>query len=310
MHLANIAFQGGTHGNYLHYCLDKFSTLTKDIEDLPFDQKGTSHKQVINSRAFTRYHPHHNPAPYFTNPNEPHILITVSMDDILFLERTVTIRANNYNVDTNQNKIQVHDKFLDAFSWRQKFESLYNINFNNNDKIPRFLIRDFYKLSFLNPTKNGFIENDKKLKQHKPDNTFLFPVENFWNKEKFLDTLKDLDQKFRLQLEIDEKIHDMFLDQLIDLETKDRANNIVEAIQNNQDIDITNIDTVEQAYISAWIEKNNDYILIPMCNQFFESTGEIIEWIKQYPQHYKAMNPNLPIYKGKANPFYLHEKQK
>ena len=107
---------------YVAVLVNPDKNILKEIEDLPFDQKGTSHKQVINSRAFTRYHPHHNPAPYFTNPNEPHILITVSMDDILFLERTVTIRANNYNVDTNQNKIQVHDKFLDAFSWRQKFE--------------------------------------------------------------------------------------------------------------------------------------------------------------------------------------------
>ncbi len=311
MKLANIVYQGGTHGNYLRYCLDKFSTLTNDIEGLPFTKSGTSHNTDLKySNAFTRYHPNKD-APYFNNINEPHILITVDIDDILFLERMVTIRAGDYDIDTNQDKIKMHDRFLDAFSWREKFQSLYNINLLDCYTIPRFILRDFFKLSFLDPIKNGFIVNDKRLKENKPKNTFLFPVKNFWDKDKFFYTLKQVDKQFNLELKItDETIHDMFLDKLLFFKTKDRANDIIKAIKNNQDIDISNIDTVEQAYISAWIEKNNDFILIPMCNQFFKSTGEIMEWIKQYPQHYKAMNPNLPKFNGIDNPFYLHGKQK
>ena len=80
--------------------------------------------------------------------------------------------------------------------------------------------------------------------------------------------------------------------------------------QNKEDYDISKIDTVEQAYISAWIEKNYDYILVNLPNYFFKNTLEIIDWIKHYPEHYKAVNPNLPVFNEYPNPFYLHKKQK
>ena len=75
-------------------------------------------------------------------------------------------------------------------------------------------------------------------------------------------------------------------------------------------MDISNIDVIEQAYISAWIEKNYDFITIPRTNNFFNTTNEIIQWLDWYPNHYKAMNPNLPKFNGIPNPFYLHGKQK
>ena len=43
--IVNIAFQGGTHGNYLRFCIDKFSTLTKSLEGTPFTENNTSHMQ-------------------------------------------------------------------------------------------------------------------------------------------------------------------------------------------------------------------------------------------------------------------------
>ena len=53
----NIAFQGGTHGNYLRFCIDKFSTHTPDIIETPFTENATSHKQLNYSGRINRYHP-------------------------------------------------------------------------------------------------------------------------------------------------------------------------------------------------------------------------------------------------------------
>ena len=71
-----------------------------------------------------------------------------------------------------------------------------------------------------------------------------------------------------------------------------------------------NIDIVEQAFISAWIEQNNDYINVPFTHHFFKTTKEITEWLKLYPEHYKAMNPNLPKFNNIPNPFYLWKNKK
>jgi hypothetical protein len=306
--IINIAFQGGTHGNFLRYCIDRYSELTDPISELPFTTNNTSHKELIYSKSITRYHPK-NKEPYFKNTNDPHILITVNKNDLLFLERWVTIRASNFNINTNNNKIQLTPEFLKLFPWDEKLKQYFNINLKEvNYIVPRFIMRDLYKMSFLDQNKNGFITFNKNLLIHSPKNCFNFPVNAFWDTNKFLDILENANQKFNLKLKMDNSIvdlHKTFLEKLNFLTTKNRVFDIIEAIKQNTDYDLTDIDTVEQAYISTWIEKNYKFIQIPLCNQFFKSTKEILHWLKHYPEHYKAMNPNLPTFNGIPNPFHL-----
>jgi hypothetical protein len=304
--LVNIAFQGGTHGNFLRYCIDKFSTKTPNINGTPFSDNNTSHNAEINySDTITRYHPTDNPAPYFSNTNEPHILITVSKDDLLFLERWATIRAGDFNIDTNHNEILFSKEFLTKFPWKDKIEKYYGIDLSITPA-PRYIIRDFYKLSFLDKSKNGFIEVDNLLKLHMPENTFCFPLANFWEKDKFKSTLAQASRELDLGLNLsDLQVHDIFLSKLHHISTRTRALDIIQAIQSKTNIDISNIDTVEQAYLSAWIEENNRFVIVPQSNSFFKTTGEIMKWLQTYPKHYKAMNPNLPKFNGIPNPFHL-----
>ena len=58
------------------------------------------------------------------------------------------------------------------------------------------------------------------------------------------------------------------------------------------------------------IEKNYDFVQMPITNNFFNDTSEILEYVKLYPNHYKAMNPNLPKFNNIPNPFYLWNNKK
>jgi len=98
----------------------------------------------------------------------------------------------------------------------------------------------------------------------------------------------------------------LFIRNIKQYDTRHRCEKIIEALQNNENININDIDNVEQAYISAWIEKNYRFVTIPLTNNFFKNTKEILDWIEWYPQFYKAMNPNLPIFNGIPNPYHLH----
>ena len=303
-HLVNIAFQGGTHGNYLRFCIDKFSTLTPDMVGTPFSENKTSHNKLNYSNLIRQYHPS-LAEPFFQNTNEPHILITVEEADLLYLERWVTMRAGDHKIDVSADMITTTKEFLEAFGWTDKFKKYYNLDLPQ-DKIPKFLMRDFYKLCFLDPIKNGFVERDIQLQNHLPSNIFCFPVSSFWNKDKFFNTLQQASDHLDLALDLSNRtFHDSFIDGLNFLETKDRAHDVIQAIQNNQDVDISTIDVVEQAYVSAWLENNNEFVIVPLCDQFFQTTGEIVNWLEHYPQHYKAMNPNLPTFNNIPNPFHL-----
>ena len=98
--------------------------------------------------------------PFFKNTEEPHILITIQKEDLLFLDRWVTMRAGDFKVDVSKDLVNTHDKFLSNFPWTDKFKKYYNIDLTKH-RAPKFLLRDFYKLSFLDPDKNGFIMLDK-----------------------------------------------------------------------------------------------------------------------------------------------------
>ena len=101
-------------------------------------------------------------------------------------------------------------------------------------------------------------------------------------------------------------MYDLFVKNIKQYNTRNRCETIIEALKNGENMDISEIDTVEQAYLSAWIEKNYRFVIVPLTNSFFKNTREILMWLEWYPQHYKAMNPNLPTFNGIPNPFYLH----
>ena len=119
-------------------------------------------------------------------------------------------------------------------------------------------------------------------------------------------------KSFNLKIDINGCLsaHDLFLNNLDLLKTKNRADGVIKALQDKQDVDTRKLDTVEQAYVTAWIEKNYDFVLVPFFNNFFSSTGEILEWLEHYPNHYRMMNPNLPRFNGIPNPYHLAKLKK
>lgn len=276
------------------------------LDGTPFTANHTSHKDLRYSKKINRYHPDDS-APYFKNKNQPHILITVDTKSLLFIERWVTLRAGDLKIDTNKDIIEFNRDFIMKFRWDITFKKYYNIDISGNDIcIPRFLMRDFYKLSFLDRNKNGFITFDKILRENKPKNTFEFPVSDFWDTDKFFSTLKKADSMLSLNLDLSDKsIHETFLNELHFLKSKNRANDVIKKIIEKKDVSTSELDTVEQAYVSAWIEKHHEFVTVPLTNSFFSTTGEIAYWLKHYPKHYKAMNPNLPKFNNIPNPFYL-----
>lgn len=313
--IIQIAFQGGTHGHFLMYFLDKCSKLTPELKKLPFDDtgNGTSHKKVNYSGKFQCYHPyHHLPdgtigyEPIWQFPERPHIVITIEKEDIVFLERWVDIRTGNQNVDINKDSIIFTEESL-HIPIQEKLKTLYGIDVM---EVPRYIIRDLYKKNYLVLDQNGFIVRDRMYREQKPNNTFLFPVAAFWDEKLFRQKIKEVDEKFNLSIEFDKEVYDAFIEKLPWLKTKDRVITIVNAIKQNKDINIEDIDTIEQAYIAAWIEQNNDFICMHLGNTFFKTTGEIIQWLKYYPEEYKAMNPNLPTFNGMPNPFHLAKLKK
>jgi hypothetical protein len=90
------------------------------------------------------------------------------------------------------------------------------------------------------------------------------------------------------------------------LQTHKNTQIALDAISNKKDIAIPPLDIIQEAWVYAQLEKKYDFVIMPMTEDFFKTTKEIADYITLYPQHYKAMNPNLPKFNNIDNPFFLH----
>jgi hypothetical protein len=312
MESINVAYQGGSHGSFLRHFLDKFSSLTTKILENPFTKNGTVHKQTKNSEKIKQYHLSKE-YPYFQNVDETHILITVENNDLLFLQRIAQTRAGDNKIDLTKDFVKFTKSYITGFNIEKEFYTLYNKNVDEKTGIPKYIFRDYLKLSFLDTSTNGFIKSQKNCLRTLPKKTLFFPVNAFWNKDIFFKEIKILNEKLDLKLILEEEAKEFFitfLNNIKELPTRDRVREAIDCLKNKKDYDLSKIDVVEQAYLSSYIEQNYRFINIPNTNYFFQNTKEILDWIDWYPEYYKAMNPNLPTFNGIPNPFYLHKNGK
>ena len=77
---------------------------------------------------------------------------------------------------------------------------------------------------------------------------------------------------------------------------------------NKENIDCSQLDILEQAWIEVVLEKQHDSLIFPYGTNWFENTNQINEFIETYPSYLKHMNPRLPWYNGIKNPYYLKDK--
>jgi len=289
--IINIAFQGGTHGHFLRYFLDKFSTLTPTITEDPVTKFGTYHTPIKYSNKFLIYHPNEENK----DITMPHCVITVSEKDILLLQRTVYTRPQDMNLNLNKDYVVFNNtpKNFDD----KKIEKLYGISINSSTKVPKFIVRDFVKLGFSDVKNHGYISENNRIVSQPFTNVYWLPVDSFWDEKKFFNEIHKLNDRFDLKLKLDvesQNVYRSFINNIPQLKTFNRCKDIITAIENNKLLPINNLDLVEEAYIYSWIETRYRNVFAPFTNTFFKNTKEILEYIEWYPHFYHGMNPTLP----------------
>jgi len=302
----------GCHGHYLRYLIDRCSSNTPRITDLPFNNLGNSHKPI----EYSNYVAFVDSSQHSENKNlkNKKIIKIIYSDDILYYERVAMNRAGDSGRDINT--IYKDISFLKNYNnqFYEKIRSLYSVDI---DSVPKWLLRDAYKLGFLDWPNQGSVVTAKQDIEWiegnlARDNTIHYTqVDVFSTTEKLKKELQKLNDAFGLDLSFDdlEHIHEQFLNRNTIFQTHGNTDLVLEAVKENRDMTIPPLDIIQQAYVYAELEKQHDFITMPMTETFFTTTREIIDYINLYPQHYKAMNPNLPKFNGIDNPFFLHRQK-
>ena len=306
IHIFNSA---GCHGHYLAYLIDRLSNSTPEIKELPFNRLGNSHNN-INYSGFAKFI-HSTEHEENKSLKDTNIIKILYSNDILYYERVAMARAGD--ADRDITNIHSDISFLKSYNneFYDKIHILYSIE---NDSVPLWLLRDAYKLGFLEWEKQGSVITSKQDIRWMEDNlvedntVHYTQVGVFFTAEKLKRELQELDSKFDLDLNFEnfDDIHKEFLKRNRILDTHRNTDTVLDAVKENRDIPIPLLDIIQQAYVYAELEKQYDFITMPMTESFFATTKEITDYVNLYPEHYKAMNPNLPKFNNIDNPFFLH----
>ena len=288
--MLTVVGQPGLHHNFLRFILDYSSKLTPEIKGHPFTDTGTSHADIKYSGKFARIQ-----GRCVTEDDIGPFVMPVA-DDILYFERASMAREGD-----RDNDLYDYENFESWQPWNSDYISNIREEYNikDRDSIPKFVLRDSVKKSYLDVANKGHtqenIEKVDALNKTEYDNYF-FPVTSFFVLDKFMDELQKLDAKYGLDLDLDmvEPMHKMFVSHNRILQTHHLTEDVLTSLEKQENITIPRLDIFQEAYIYATIEQKHNNILMPLVKQFFDNTKEIMDYIKYYPQHYKIWNPNLP----------------
>ena len=302
--LLNIVYKAGTFGHFLKYFTEKFSRHTPDITDSPFTDIGTGHGLVYSDYS-GRILIHHSD---FTNTGIkglPTVTVTArTRYDLLYIMWARLYRVDNLRLSPDmlwQKAIGEMPELL-----RPHLDSiigLYDIKEKAHYSwIPKFIVRDWYKLEFLKPLNEM---TDFRIFKEWEDRDFWRNNRNFtldlscffdWNK--FSKAMMELDRFHSLELDFD-RSNEMktVFEQGLKLDKLRQSVLMLERLLENDyryDISTKDLNVIEEAFIYAHYERKHPTIQMPVTNRFFRDSEEIKQFIDNFPNWYRRKNPNLP----------------
>lgn len=292
-----VIYAPGTFGHCVRWMFDRFTTGSK-FKDMysPWDDDNRVHS-LIEDDFSTKFKHGHQLATRFDSPDPDSYKLVLCFEpkDLIFVER-----CGFYRNTGNENEKNRYKKIIGQAKASFVKESFGNVTDNKSvaKELVKIQFHDITKHSWWN-TMNEFMTDEDH--HH-------FDLYSLWDQALLNTELIKASDRYELDLEIDQKvIHNVVekIKKAYPVRTKDRAHQVLDAIESNDNIDCDELDILEQAFIETELEKKHDCVIFPYGTNWFNDTAQIREFLDTYPAYLKHMNPRLPWYNNIKNPFYL-----
>ena len=295
-----VIYAPGCWGHTVRWMLDRFSPQSKFKGiDSPWDIDDNVHgfKSRDYNPLFKRGH-QLDGGDYSPDPEANKIILSYEPLDIVFVERCRFYRNPGMRIEQNRyddiiaraDKSFVKQTFGENYSSKSVAKELTKIQFHDSQS------------HLWWGAMNKLISNNEHYK---------LKMESLWYRKKLIKEFENISKKYKLQLDIDEKVIDKVVDKIEKeyvVQTKNRAFDVLTSISSGTNMACGDLDIIEQAYIETELEKVNDCIIFPYGTNWFEHTNQITEFIDTYPTYLKHMNPRLPWYNNIKNPYHVKHK--
>lgn len=292
-----VIFAPGTFGHTVRWMFDRF-TKGSNFKDMlsPWDNDrrahGFSRKQYL--KKFQRRHPVDDRT-CSMNSDSDKVVVTFDPKDLLFVERCGFYRNPGY--ENNEKRYENIISLADATFVKESF---------GNAPLSKSVAKELLKIQFHDMRKHLWWNSI--LQSMSDKNNHNFNMYSLWNFSSLKNELEKVSEKYNLDFVIDDKVIHNIVNEIKNsypVITKDRAQQVLESINSQNNMDCNALDIVEQAFIEVELEKTHDSVIFPYGTNWFNDTNQIREFLNTYPTYLKHMNPRLPWYNNIKNPYHL-----
>lgn len=293
----HIAYTAGSHGQFLKYLFDCYEKQ----ELLPHfkNTNGNSHDSInvelkTNTFAYDLCNAEYEKRLNLVNNQEKlhrfYSIVWYGIDNFCYVLQCMHDRGGRLQ-ENGINLMQSNmERYIESFgfdvktSHKENFKDLYNVEIEKNKQVPNFVLRQYFILSFITYFNHiNWKKNEQLLKKQNFAQINIELIFDYNKLQSYLDKIFSYHLNFK-------SVHDKFIEYNVPLKNMSKIKSVLEAINNKQDIKISNLDFISEAYVLYYLEKMHYDIPFINLNTFFTSTSEIFEYIKYFPNYLKKPN--------------------
>ena len=146
---------------------------------------------------------------------------------------------------------------------------------------PRHILREFFKISFRNPTQAGFMVRQKKMIYDSSNDTIVFPFASFYNTDKFINQIQRIGTWCGLELKQVQpvlELHQQFLARQIYKDSKKFCDELIKRIYAQEVFDLPKLDLIQESYMSGQLENHYGCELPADQIEWFTNSRQILDF--------------------------------
>jgi hypothetical protein len=146
---------------------------------------------------------------------------------------------------------------------------------------PRYILREFFKLSFKYPDQAGFITQQQKMTYDNSNNIWIFPFACFYDTEAFIQELIKIAHWCGYNFLPNDafyELHNKFLQRQIYKDSKKFCDQLLIKIFNNELFALPNLYLLQESYLTSRIELQYN-VELPNTNAWFVHSREILNFV-------------------------------
>jgi hypothetical protein len=287
--MPNILYTAGSHGNFLKYLFDCYDA--GKILDIPFNKNGNAHIQQNNQTNKAYDICNKTTLEYFKKESQiTHKHYTIQWEGIeqfyyvlqCYTDRGAALTGSG--IELMEKDLINYEKI---YGVDVEISSILKKNFNFNcatqGQPPRNVLRNYFLLSLFTYFEHTHWKKNKELMGLNYEKIHLVEIWNYTSLQEILFKIFNKTVDFK-------HVHEQFLDKNLPLKQLYQVKNIIDAIEKKENIEISNLNTISEAYILFVLERKYFDIPFLLGNTFFKSTQDIIEYVDYFPNHMKKPN--------------------